>query len=123
MIKNIISSDRKIRIAIAGCGRISQKHFESIETHADQLDLVSVCDIDANVLSANNKKHHLPTYLNLKEVSLVTNSVFDMMTKKTANAFFELWMTATNYALEKKIMKRQLCITVETKSTNMELEI
>jgi hypothetical protein len=39
MIKKVVSSDRKIRIAIVGCGRISKSHFESIEARADELEL------------------------------------------------------------------------------------
>ena len=46
MMRNVVLSDRKIRIAIAGCGIISTKHFESIESYAYQLELVSVCDTD-----------------------------------------------------------------------------
>ena len=68
MIKNEVSSDRKIRIAIVGCGRISKKHFESIESHANHLELVSVCDTDASILSANYQKYHLPTYTLLDEM-------------------------------------------------------
>ena len=68
MVKTIVQLDRKIRIAIVGCGRISKKHFESIESHNDQLQLVSICDIDPDVLSANRKKYHLSTYLNLDEM-------------------------------------------------------
>jgi len=68
MIKNKVPLDRKIRIAIVGCGRISKKHFESIESHSGQLELVSVCDIDTNILSASYKKYHLPTYLHLDEM-------------------------------------------------------
>ena len=68
MTKIIAQSDRKIRIAIVGCGRISKKHFESIESHADQLQLVSICDTDPDILSANRKKYHLPTYLHLDEM-------------------------------------------------------
>ena len=44
MIRNVASSDRKICISIIGCRKISKKHFKSIESHADQLDLVLVCD-------------------------------------------------------------------------------
>lgn len=37
-------TDRKIKISLVGCGRISSKHFESIRKHSDRLELVSVCD-------------------------------------------------------------------------------
>lgn len=37
-------TDRKIRFALVGCGRISGKHFEALKKHADRTDLVAVCD-------------------------------------------------------------------------------
>jgi UDP-N-acetyl-2-amino-2-deoxyglucuronate dehydrogenase len=37
---------RKIRIALVGCGRIANNHFGAIESHADHLDLVDVCDLN-----------------------------------------------------------------------------
>ncbi len=46
----IISQDRKIKIAVVGCGRISAKHFEAIKAHDGQLDLVGVCDTNNEAL-------------------------------------------------------------------------
>ncbi|MDP2433128.1 MAG: Gfo/Idh/MocA family oxidoreductase [Pseudomonadota bacterium] len=37
-------TDRKIRIALLGCGRIARNHIAAIEQHQDSLDLVGVCD-------------------------------------------------------------------------------
>ena len=68
MIKNIVSLDRKIRIGVVGCGRISKKHFEAIESHCEQFDLISVCDTDANILSANFEESNPKTYLDLREM-------------------------------------------------------
>jgi UDP-N-acetyl-2-amino-2-deoxyglucuronate dehydrogenase len=45
-------TDRKIRFALVGCGRIAQNHFAAIETHAERCELVDVCDIDAAALDA-----------------------------------------------------------------------
>lgn len=45
-------SDRKIRFALVGCGRISKNHFESITQHGSRAELVDVCDIDAKALEA-----------------------------------------------------------------------
>lgn len=42
--------DRKIKIAVVGCGRIASKHFDAIEQHTEDLELVGVCDIDREVL-------------------------------------------------------------------------
>jgi UDP-N-acetyl-2-amino-2-deoxyglucuronate dehydrogenase len=44
-------TDRSIRIAIVGCGRISKNHFDSFEKHAADLELAAVCDIDPLVLA------------------------------------------------------------------------
>jgi len=43
---------RKIRFALAGCGRIAKNHFEAIAKHGDRAELVAVCDIDPKVLDA-----------------------------------------------------------------------
>lgn len=37
-------TDRKIRFALVGCGRISKNHFTSLAQHADRAELVAVCD-------------------------------------------------------------------------------
>ena len=44
--------DRKIRFALVGCGRIAANHFQAIATHADRCELVGVCDISHEALSA-----------------------------------------------------------------------
>jgi UDP-N-acetyl-2-amino-2-deoxyglucuronate dehydrogenase len=41
---------RKIRFALAGCGRISANHFAAIAKHADRAELTDVCDTDAAAL-------------------------------------------------------------------------
>lgn len=43
-------SDRKIRMALVGCGRISANHFGSMEQFSDQIDIVDVCDVDRAAL-------------------------------------------------------------------------
>lgn len=47
-----VIDDRKIRIAVVGCGRISGRHFEAIRQHAESCELVGVCDTDARALEA-----------------------------------------------------------------------
>ncbi len=63
-----IISDRKIRVAIIGCGRISRNHFGSIEKHADSLELVAVCDNDRKVLDEHKERHGVPGYSRLEEL-------------------------------------------------------
>ena len=45
-------SGRRIRFAVVGCGRISKNHFESLKKHADNAELVAVCDVDPGALAA-----------------------------------------------------------------------
>lgn len=61
-------TDRKIRIALVGCGRIASNHFKAIETFPDELKLVSVCDIDEAVCSANSQKYDVPGYTDLEKM-------------------------------------------------------
>jgi UDP-N-acetyl-2-amino-2-deoxyglucuronate dehydrogenase len=43
---------RKIRLALIGCGRIAANHFAAIERHAERVEIVDVCDVDAAALHA-----------------------------------------------------------------------
>lgn len=45
-------SDRKVRFALVGCGRISKNHFEALAQHAEQAELVAVCDTDSAALAS-----------------------------------------------------------------------
>src|SRR3954471_23591605 len=43
-------TDRRIRFALVGCGRISANHFDAIEKHAARAELVGLCDVDPSAL-------------------------------------------------------------------------
>jgi UDP-N-acetyl-2-amino-2-deoxyglucuronate dehydrogenase len=49
-LRKQVSGNRKIRLALVGCGRISANHFEAIDSHAEQAELVGIADIDAAAL-------------------------------------------------------------------------
>ena len=49
--------DKKIRIAVVGCGRISKNHFGSIEQLSDEYELVAVCDNNDEVLDAHKAQY------------------------------------------------------------------
>jgi UDP-N-acetyl-2-amino-2-deoxyglucuronate dehydrogenase len=66
---NIIT-DRRIRVAVVGCGRISKSHFGSIERHSDHFQLAAVCDIDPSVLSEFSEKFGVPGYRDMEEMLL-----------------------------------------------------
>lgn len=60
--------DRKIRIAIVGCGRVSSNHFASIAKHSESLELAAVCDTDAAVLAYHAGTYGVPGYLDMEEM-------------------------------------------------------
>ena len=61
-------TDRKIRYALVGCGRISKNHFGSIAQHAADFELVAVCDIDAVVLAAHQQQYQVPGYQRMEDM-------------------------------------------------------
>ena len=72
-LRNRELNNRKIRIAIVGCGRISKNHFDSIEKHAENIELVAVCDIDPNVLATHIEKYNVPGYIQIADMMKVEN--------------------------------------------------
>ena len=49
-------TDRKVRFALVGCGRIANNHFDSIVTHADRCELTDICEVDPVALAKAVKK-------------------------------------------------------------------
>jgi UDP-N-acetyl-2-amino-2-deoxyglucuronate dehydrogenase len=45
-------TDRPIRFALVGCGRISANHFDALRQHAGRAELVAVCDTNPAALAA-----------------------------------------------------------------------
>ena len=60
--------NRKIRLAIVGCGRISRNHFAAIETHAHEVELVALCERNPKVLAEHKERYPVPAYLSLQEM-------------------------------------------------------
>ena len=58
-----------IRIALAGCGRISRNHFEAIEK-IDGLELAAVCDIIPERAREAGERHGVPSFESFDEMLL-----------------------------------------------------
>lgn len=67
MLKKI-TSERKIRMAIVGCGRISKNHFNSIQVHENELELIAICDINADTMKEHAERYNVPGYLYIEEL-------------------------------------------------------
>jgi UDP-N-acetyl-2-amino-2-deoxyglucuronate dehydrogenase len=61
-------SDRKINIALVGCGRIAQNHFQAIEQHQERVTLTAVCDSDPVAASSAGNQYHVKSYTNLNDM-------------------------------------------------------
>ena len=72
-----IIADRKIKIAVVGCGRISRNHFDSIEKHISELELVAVCDTDPTVLAEHAEKYTVAAYFDMEE--MLQNEKIDLV--------------------------------------------
>jgi UDP-N-acetyl-2-amino-2-deoxyglucuronate dehydrogenase len=60
--------DRKIRIAIVGCGRISKNHFGAVEKHSNELELVAICEVNPEILKEYEARYDVPGYNDLNQM-------------------------------------------------------
>lgn len=70
-------TNRKIRIAVVGCGRIAKNHFGAIERHADDMELIAVCDNNPATLKSHIDAYNVPGYTRLAD--LLTKEHLDLV--------------------------------------------
>ena len=61
-------TDRKIRFALAGCGRISSNHMDALKRHSDRAELVAVCDVDRDALRQAAKRTGAQPFTSFSEM-------------------------------------------------------
>lgn len=76
-----VIGDRKIRLALVGCGRIAKNHFAAIEQHKDRIELVDVCDVDATALAQAVERSAATGHRSLE--SLLAASAADLVVLTT----------------------------------------
>lgn len=64
----VIHSDRKIRIALVGCGRIAKNHLQAIAGLEQDLELVAVCDAHFPAAEAVAQEYGTRAYADLSEL-------------------------------------------------------
>jgi UDP-N-acetyl-2-amino-2-deoxyglucuronate dehydrogenase len=74
-------TDRPIRFALVGCGRISANHFDALRQHAGRAQLVAVCDTNPAALEAAVGKTGAVGYSSLH--TLLTDSDADVVILST----------------------------------------
>ena len=72
---------KKVKFAIAGCGRIAQRHAKHISAYGD---LVAVCDTDVNRANELAQEYGVPSYLSLEKM-LEKESSIDVISICTPN--------------------------------------
>lgn len=72
--------NRKIRMALVGCGRISDNHFGAMEKHADQIEIVDVCDIDPDALEKAVARTGASGHANLTQMLQTTTADIVVLT-------------------------------------------
>ncbi len=79
MFESIV--DRKIKVALVGCGRIASKHFEAFQNFSTDMELVAVCDNDPNVLAKAEDSQKVRAFSSLPQ--LLSNSDADLIVLTT----------------------------------------
>ena len=72
-----IIKDRRLRVGLVGCGRISKNHFGSILQYPEDLELAAVCDIDGKALKQARAEYNVRGYIELKE--MLTSEALDLV--------------------------------------------
>jgi UDP-N-acetyl-2-amino-2-deoxyglucuronate dehydrogenase len=83
MFKTI--TDRRIRVAVIGCGRISKNHFESIKIHNENLELAAICDSNQERLDSFSWPASIAKFTSLQ--SLLTTIDVDLVSLCTPSGF------------------------------------
>jgi UDP-N-acetyl-2-amino-2-deoxyglucuronate dehydrogenase len=74
---------RKYKVGILGCGAILPRHLESIKMNPN-FELVSVCDIQPEIVDNLSKKLNVQSFTNFKE--MIDSKILDFVTIATPNS-------------------------------------
>lgn len=72
-----IIDERRLKVGLVGCGRISKNHFDSIRQYAEDLELSCVCDIDSEALGQATAKYNVQGYTEIKD--MLTRETLDLI--------------------------------------------
>ena len=81
---NILTiTDRKIKVGLAGCGRISANHFNAIMKLNSDLILAAVCDVNSETLEDVQTKYDVNGYSDF--ISMLSQENLDIVIICTAS--------------------------------------
>ena len=61
-------TERKLRFALVGCGRVSENHAAALAGGKIPTTLVAVCDVDGAAAGAKGKKYNVPSFTDYHEM-------------------------------------------------------
>ncbi|OBV40313.1 Gfo/Idh/MocA family protein [Janthinobacterium psychrotolerans] len=102
-------TDRKIRIALVGCGRIANNHLDAMEKHAADFEIVDVCDIDAQALERAVARTGASGHIHLSDMLTKTTADVVVLTTPSglhANQAIEVARTGRHVVTEKPMATR-----------------
>ncbi len=73
-------SNRKIRFALVGCGRIAKNHLAALQVHADRAELVAACDVNPQALALVADVPGVKTYHSLSAMLAETDADIVVLT-------------------------------------------
>ncbi|MBF8176661.1 Gfo/Idh/MocA family protein [Herminiimonas contaminans] len=73
-------TDRKIRMALVGCGRIAANHFNAMKQHASNIEIVDVCDVNSDALKNAVELTGAKGHLSLTEMLKTTTADIVILT-------------------------------------------
>lgn len=76
-LRRPIITDRKIRVALVGCGRISKNHLQALRDQGQEFELVDICDSSTDALSRAEKETGLKGHSNF--LSLLEKTSADLI--------------------------------------------
>ena len=104
-----MSSERKFRIALIGCGRISKNHFEAID-QIDGLELVAVCDSDAERAAQAGTQWSVPHFTSYEK--MLKDSKADIITIATPSGLHAEQGIAAANAGKHVVMEKPMAISL-----------
>jgi UDP-N-acetyl-2-amino-2-deoxyglucuronate dehydrogenase len=70
----VAPTNRKVRFALVGCGRIAANHFAAIKSHGARCEVVDVCDPDPEALVAAAKRTGAKGHSKLQDMLAATTA-------------------------------------------------
>ena len=67
-------TNRKIRMALVGCGRIASNHFGAMEKHAEHVEIVDLCDVSSKALDEAVRRTGAKGHLSVTDMLKTTTA-------------------------------------------------